>query len=317
MISISLFKDCKTYHVSSMEELMSLCAKLRSESEERYHIYVDLEKDELIKLKFPYSNFYLTFNGKKLYNSIYAKMLDEKGEELTTWKTATLTITGSHNIFENLIVTNESKEPEIKGQEVALSIYGDDNLFLKNEYWSTQDTLFVGPLPDELNTRYLDFIPYDEDYQEGNLRNFFVDTKVAGTVDFIFGAGQAIFYHCDIVTGPDVRVETYVTAPANSLKDDFGYLFYECHLVNGGAKEGSTFLGRPWRDYGKSVFAYCEYDNHINKVGFHDWSNINRTRTCRFEEYPLLEGRELVRNKLGSTLPERYVKAVEELKHSL
>ena len=167
--------------------------------------------------------------------------------------------------------------------------------------------MFVGPLPDDLSTRYIGFLPEEERYHEGNCTNYFYHCTIKGTVDFIFGAGRALFYRCDLVTLEDKRGETYVVAPSHSLKDDFGYYFESCQFQNGGAGKGSTFLARPWRDYGKAVFSNCTYEDHINPLLFHDWSDVNRTKTCRFEEYPLKEGRiYFTRNKKGSMLPEQY-----------
>ncbi len=293
MISLSFFEGCPTYEVVSYHELIDLCNRLRKENKTKpYTIYLKGNRTENANYLFPFSYFHIINENNVLESSLYANKLDKDGNELTTWKTAALKITGSHNIFENLEIHNVSLSPEIKGQEVALGIYGDDNLFLHCHSKSTQDTLFVGPLPDDLCTRYIDFLPHDERYFEGNPTNYFYECTYEGTVDFIFGAGKAIFDNCTFVTLIDKRKESYVVAPAHSLKDDFGYLFYQCNFeCQDGVEPYSIYLARPWRDYGKAVFAYCKYGTHIAKEGFCDWSDVNRTRTARFEEYPLQKGR--------------------------
>jgi pectinesterase len=266
---------------------------------------------------FPYSDFMISCDegAHEISGSRYAKMLDEKGQELSTWKTATLKVTGNHNLFENLEIKNTAGDPENKGQEVALAVYGDDNLFLKCALSSTQDTLFVGPLPDDLSTRYLGFIPEDERYHEGNCRNYFFHCAIFGSVDFIFGAGQADFLECAIGSIDDGRETSYVCAPAHSLKDDFGFLFYQCSFIAAGAKKSSVYLARPWRDYGKAVFVECAYGAHIKPEGFSEWNTEKRYLTARFEEYPLQKGRvSWVKNKESAPLEERYCAEIAQLK---
>lgn len=320
MVSIETFKNSKSFSVSSYQELIMLCNSLRIDnSTTPYTIYIKGNMKENGNYRFPFSYFQIINEDVVLNSSLYAKMKDENDEELTTWKTAALKITGSHNIFRNLKIKNIAGSPEIKGQEVALGIYGDDNIFIDCYFSSTQDTLFVGPLPDDLCTRYINFLPQDERYFDGNATNYFSHCKICGTVDFIFGAGRALFDECELMTLFDKRGETYAVAPSHSLKDDFGYLFYQCKFTKGDyVNDSSTYLARPWRDYGKCVFAFCKYDTHINDLGFHDWSDVNRTKTARFEEYPLKEGRvSWIHSKENSSLPKKYSDMILSLRKSI
>lgn len=313
MISLSLFdnKPVLTFH-SVQERLSKLTDKRKEDPQTPFNII--LTTMEKISFSFPFDYCHLILKGK-IADDHYAKELDEQGKELTTWKTPVRKVTGNHNIFEGLEIENTAKRPEEKGQEVALAVYGDDNLFLNCTLVSTQDTLFVGPLPDDLSTRYLGFLPEEERYHEGNCTNYFSHCTIKGTVDFIFGAGRALFYQCDLITLNDKRRETYVVAPSHSLKDDFGYYFESCCFLNGGAEKESTFLARPWRDYGKAVFSNCTYEDHIHPLLFHDWSDVDRKKTCRLEEYPLKEGRaSFTRNKKGSVLPKQYRALLDEFK---
>lgn len=320
MISKSFFNGAKEYTVSSYQEMILLCQTLRFQyPDEPFCIYIKGKEKEVGYLKFPFSNFRIVSLYGSLVSTRYANQKDENGEDLTTWKTAALKVTGSHNLFENLDIENISFEPETKGQEVALGVYGDDNLFLSCILKSTQDTLFVGPLPDDLCTRYIDFLPQDERYFDGNATNYFHGCTIYGSIDFIFGAGRALFDNCTLITLQDRRKESYVVAPSHSLKDDFGYLFYQCQFKKEkGVEKETIYLARPWRDYGKAVFAYCQYEDHISKEGFHDWSNVNRSKTARFEEYPLQEGRvSWTYNKKDSLLPEKYTLAIKALREAI
>lgn len=320
MININLFKNSKEFSVNSYQELISLCSMLRNDnSTTPYTVIINSSEPEIGNFKFPFSYFKIISKNHELDSKLYANLKDDNGEDLTTWKTAALKITGSHNLFVNLDIRNISGSPEINGQEVALGIYGDDNIFLNCTFKSTQDTLFVGPLPDDLSTRYIDFLPQDERYFEGNPTNYFKNCNIYGSVDFIFGAGRAIFDNCNLITVYDKRNESYVVASAHSLKDDFGYLFYQCNFKKEiGVNNSTVYLARPWRDYGKAVFAFCTYEDHINKEGFHDWSNVNRIRTARFLEYPLQEGRvSWTYNSKDYTLDKKYTNAILEFKNSI
>lgn len=320
MINKNLFKNSKEFHVNNYDELINLCSLLRKDNPNTpYTIYIDNNEKEIGNYKFTFSYFRIISNNHELDSTLYANMKDENGDELTTWKTAALKITGSHNIFENLDIRNISFSPEIKGQEVALGVYGDDNIFINCTFKSTQDTLFVGPLPDDLSTRYLDFLPEDERYYEGNSTNYFSNCDIYGSIDFIFGAGKAIFDNCNLITVADKRNESYVVASANSLKDDFGFLFYQCKFKKeNGVFDNTVYLARPWRDYAKAVFAFCTYDSHINPEGFHDWSNVNRIRTARFLEFPLNDSRvSWTYNKKDEELDKKYTNSVLELRNSI
>jgi pectinesterase len=319
MISFQDFVNSETYSVASYSDLLILAKRLRSQDLRKPYTILLKGREEVGNFVFPYSFFHIRALSGSLTSHLYANQLDKAKKPLTTWRTAALKITGSHNLFENIIIQNDAGNPEEKGQQVALGIYGTDNAFVDCRFSSTQDTLFVGPLPDDLATRYQGFLPDEERYFEGMALTFFRHCRIEGTVDFIFGAGQAVFDDCDLITRKDSRGETYVVAPAHSLRDDFGFLFENClFLREDGVQDGSTYLARPWRDYGKAVFSKCVYGPHIASAGFHDWSDVIRTSTARFEEYPLSKGRvSWVKNTQESVLPQRYCRVVAQVLKNL
>lgn len=317
MISRNSFPKTEKKHASSFAEALLTIKEIRLADSSPILIEID-EGVEQGNFVFPYSNVMIVGlgAGRKLVGHLYAKMLDEQEKELTTWKTPTLKVTGSHNFFENMSIVNDSGEPALKGQEVALAVYGDDNAFCLCKLLSSQDTLFSGPLPDDLTTRYAGFLPDEERYHEGNCRNYYFDCSITGSVDFIFGAGQAIFDKCRLISIDDGRKEGYVAAPAHSLKDPIGFLFNECDFSSPNLPNNSIYLARPWRDYGKAVFLNCSYGPHIKSEGFSDWVGAPRTTTARFEEYPLEEGRvSWTHNEKGSI--ETYEALVDEVRTNI
>ena len=219
----------------------------------------------------------------------YAKKPDERGVEYNTFRTWTLAVCADGVTMEDLSVVNDALHPERKGQEVALTVYGDDFKMRRCALSSTQDTLFLGPLPADLIARYDGFLP-DWLRRDKACAQTFTDCLVEGTVDFIFGCGRALFENCEIRSLSDARKVGYVAAPAHALEQAEGFLFRECRFT---AEEGvdGVYLARPWRDYGLCVFQDCSYGKHISPLGFDKWNDTERDKTARFYETPPVSGR--------------------------
>ena len=219
----------------------------------------------------------------------YAKKPDEHGVEYNTFRTWTLAVCADGVTMEDLSVVNDALHPETKGQEVALTVYGDDFQMRRCTLTSTQDTLFLGPLPSDLIERYDGFLP-DWLRQAKSCAQTFTDCLIEGTVDFIFGCGKAVFENCEIRSLYDVRKVGYVAAPAHALEQTEGFLFRGCRFTAEEGVEG-IYLARPWRDYGLCVFQNCSYGGHISPLGFDKWNDTERDKTARFYETPPVRGR--------------------------
>lgn len=221
----------------------------------------------------------------------YAKKLDEHGVEFNTFRTWALAVCADGVTMRDLSVVNDSLRPEEKGQEVALTVYGDGFSMERCRLTSTQDTLFLGPLPGDLIERYNGFLP---DYLRQNrpCRQRFANCLIEGTVDFIFGCGEAVFEDCEIRSLRDARGIGYAAAPAHSQEQTGGFRFRNCRFTaEEGVAPGSIYLARPWRDYGLCVFEDCAYGAHISPLGFDKWNDTHRDQTARFYEAPPVAGR--------------------------
>lgn len=215
----------------------------------------------------------------------YAKKPDSLGREYNTFRTYTAAVLAPHVRFRNLTVENDAKFPEEKGQEVALTVYADDFQAESCRLISTQDTLFCGPLPPDLTERYDGFLK-DELRGTGFTRQIYRSCLIAGTVDFIFGCSDALFEDCELRSLYDVRGHGYVAAPAHGKSQDVGFVFDGCRFTRENrTADGSVFLARPWRDFGKASFIDCIYDTHIAQEGFDKWNDTERDKTARFSEY--------------------------------
>ena len=215
----------------------------------------------------------------------YAKKLDDRGRELITFRTYTMAVLADNVTLRDLTVENDSKMPEVKGQEVALTVYADSFYAEDCSFLSTQDTVFCGPLPPDLIERYDGFLK-DELRRDLFQRHIFRSCLIAGNVDFIFGCGDSLFDNCEIRSVFDVRGHGYVAAPAHALSQEIGFVFNNCRFTcEEGVAPNSIYLARPWRDFGKSSFINCMYGSHISKEGFNKWNDTDRDKTARFSEY--------------------------------
>ncbi|HEX2202614.1 MAG TPA: pectinesterase family protein [Longimicrobium sp.] len=114
-------------------------------------------------------------------------------------------------------------------------------------------------------------------------RAYFAGCAILGSVDFVFGAGQAVFEDCDIVTldrGEDPN--GYVTAPSTPLSRPYGLVFVRSRLrkEHPGMGAGTVALGRPWHPaadpqaVGSAVFVDCWMDDHVSAAG---WARMGAT----------------------------------------
>lgn len=222
----------------------------------------------------------------------YAKKLDERGREYNTFRTWTVAVCAEGVTMRDLSIVNDALRPEEKGQEVALTVYADGFSMEDCILSSTQDTLFLGPLPADLIARYDGFLP-DPLRRDMPCRQSFRRCLIEGTVDFIFGCGQALFEDCELRSLVDARGHGYIAAPAHALEQTGGFLFRRCRLTaQEGVEAGSVYLARPWRDYGLCEFEDCAIQGgHIAPEGFDKWNDTHRDQTARFYETPLLPGR--------------------------
>jgi len=231
-------------------------------------------------------------NQTRIVWNDYAKKPDQFGREYNTFRTWTAAVCADGVTMTDLAVVNTAKQPETLGQEVALTVYGDDFVMERCALSSTQDTLFLGPLPKDLIQRYDGFLP-DILRRDISCRQIFRACLIEGTVDFIFGCGEAVFERCELRSLRDARDVGYLAAPAHAPEQERGFLFQDCTITSEpGVPPGSVFLARPWRDYGLCEFQNCTIlGNHISPLGFDKWNDTHRDQTARFYETPARMGR--------------------------
>lgn len=172
-----------------------------------------------------------------------------------TFRTYTVKVQGSGITFRNITIENNSAR---LGQAVALHTEGDRLTFINCRLLGHQDTVFTGT---------------------AGTRLYFKDCYIEGTTDFIFGPSTAWFEHCTIHS----KANSYVTAASTPQDCAYGYVFNDCKLT-ANPEVTKVYLGRPWRDYGYTLFMNCELGKHIRPEGWHPWQK-SREQTARYMEY--------------------------------
>lgn len=177
------------------------------------------------------------------------------GKGMGTFRTYTVKVEGSSITFKNITIKNNSAR---LGQAVALHTEGDRLIFINCRLLGHQDTVYTGI---------------------AGTRLFFKDCYIEGTTDFIFGPSTAWFENCEIHS----RANSYITAASTPQDRPYGYVFNNCRLT-ADADIDKVYLGRPWRDYGYTLFMNCDMGRHIRPEGWHHWQK-ERQQTARYMEY--------------------------------
>ncbi len=219
----------------------------------------------------------------------YAKKTFPDGREYGTFNSQSFLIGADDFEAENLTIANTAGSGDKVGQAVAVYADGDRLVFRNCRFTASQDTLFTAPLPPKPVERATFGGPRDAAPRR-NLRQLYDRCYIAGDVDFIFGCATAVFTDCEIFSkkrlvpeGGEKTIHGYITAASTDEDVPYGYVFSNCRLT-GDAPEHTVYLGRPWRDYGHTVFLNCWMGAHIKPEGWHYWKP-EREETARYEEF--------------------------------
>ncbi len=172
-----------------------------------------------------------------------------------TFRTYTLKIEGNDMTLKNITIENNSAR---LGQAVALHTEGDRLTFINCRFLGHQDTVYTGV---------------------AGTRLFFKDCYIEGTTDFIFGPSTVWFEHCDIYC----KSNSYITAASTPKNIMYGYIFNNC-TVSCAPEVTKVYLGRPWRDYGYTLFMHCSLPAQIRPEGWHHWREEAK-QTARYLEF--------------------------------
>ncbi len=133
-------------------------------------------------------------------------------------------------------------------QAVALMTEGDKQVFKNCKVVSFQDSHYP---------------------KQPNTRQYYLNCFIQGATDFMFGSATAFFESSRInaVVGGQ-----YLTAPSGTPRE-FGLVYNNCQLTaNANVPAQSYYLGRPWKDFGKTVYLNTKMGPHIKDIGWAVWA---------------------------------------------
>lgn len=204
-----------------------------------------------------------------------ATALHADGQKRGTFRTYTLLVLADGCTLRGLTIENAAAPRESVGQCIAL--FAESDLFTCEDctLLSAQDTLYTGPLPPR-EVIPGGFLGPTQLLPRRAQRHIYRRCTIKGDVDFIFGGAAAWFEDCDIVSVnayTDGRVPSgYAAAASTPEGQKYGYVFHRCRFLAGeGVPDQCMYLGRPWREYAKTVLLHCFIGPHIKPEGWDDW----------------------------------------------
>ncbi|XP_010512807.1 PREDICTED: probable pectinesterase/pectinesterase inhibitor 20 [Camelina sativa] len=187
--------------------------------------------------------------------------------EETTFNSATFILSGPNFIGVNITIRNTAGPT--KGQAVALRSGGDLSVFYSCSFEAYQDTLYTH-----------------------SLRQFYRECDVYGTVDFIFGNAAVVLQNCNLYPRqPRKGQSNEVTAQGRTdPNQNTGTAIHGCTIRPADDLATSnytvkTFLGRPWKEYSRTVVMQTYIDAFLEPSGWNAWSGDFALSTLYYAEY--------------------------------
>ncbi|KAL6549430.1 hypothetical protein OROHE_008547 [Orobanche hederae] len=194
---------------------------------------------------------------------------------MTTYNSATVGVVGDGFMASNLTIQNTAG-PDAH-QAVALLLDSDHSIMENCEFIGNQDTLCAL-----------------------SLRQYYKSCTIQGNVDFIFGNSAAVFQDCLILVAPrqlspESGETNTVTAhgrtdPAQST----GFVFWNSvingtksymDLYNKNKNVHKNYLGRPWKEYSRTIFIQCTLEALISQDGWMPWDGDFALNTLYYGEF--------------------------------
>jgi pectinesterase len=166
-------------------------------------------------------------------------------------------------------ITVENAAGPSKHQAVALRVNADLSAFYRCSFAGYQDTLYAH-----------------------SLRQFYRDCDIYGTVDFIFGDAAVVLQNCNLYARrPDPNQKNVFTAQGREdPNQNTGITIQGCKVAAAAdlvpvQANFSSYLGRPWKTYSRTVFLQSKIDSLIHPRGWLEWNGSFALDTLYYAEY--------------------------------
>ncbi|XP_039115013.1 pectinesterase-like [Dioscorea cayenensis subsp. rotundata] len=187
-------------------------------------------------------------------------------QNFTTFRSATLAVSGAGFLAKGITVENSAGYEN--HQAVAMRSSSDLSAFYLCSFVGYQDTLYVH-----------------------SLRQFYRECDIYGTVDFIFGDASVIFEFCNLYARkPGPKQKNIFTAQAREdPNENTGIVLHKCKIA---AAEDLipvqssvlSYLGRPWREYSRTVIIRSNIGSLIDPAGWLEWNGTFALSTLYYAE---------------------------------
>ncbi|XP_065618191.1 pectinesterase 2 [Quercus suber] len=153
-------------------------------------------------------------------------------------------------------------------QAVALRSGSDLSVFYRCSLEGYQDTLYVH-----------------------SQRQFYRECDIYGTVDFIFGNAAVVLQNCNIYARyPPNKTNTLTAQGRTDPNQNTGISIHDCTVkaasdLMASQNSVTTYLGRPWKEYSRTVFMKTYLDSLIAPAGWMEWSGNFALNTLYYGEY--------------------------------
>ncbi|KAG0550797.1 hypothetical protein BDA96_01G368400 [Sorghum bicolor] len=238
----------------------------------RYFIYVkEGVYDEMVNITGRMANVTMYGDGSKRSVVTGNKNIVDG---VRMWRTATFAVDGDSFMAMKLGIKNTAGVE--KQQALALRVKGDKAIFFNCRIEGNQDTLFAQAY-----------------------RQFYRSCVISGTVDFIMGDAAAVFQRCLLVVRQPRQGQPAVVT-AQSRRDHqqtTGFVIHRCQIVadeelagsnknkSGSSALVTTYLGRPWKEYARTVVMESIIGGFVHGQGYMPWEGKDDLGTAFFGEF--------------------------------
>ncbi|PWA51933.1 pectinesterase inhibitor domain, Pectin lyase fold/virulence factor [Artemisia annua] len=185
----------------------------------------------------------------------------------TTFNSATVAAVGDGFLARDITFQNTAGPSG--NQAVALRVGSDLSAFYRCGIIAYQDTLYVH-----------------------SNRQFYVNCYVTGTVDFTFGNAAVVFQDCQFqARRPNPKQKNMVTAQGRTdPNQNTGIVIQKCKISASSDLQPvqasfPTYLGRPWKEYSRTVVMQSSISDVIDPAGWYPWNGDFALDTLYYREY--------------------------------
>ncbi|XP_010520347.1 PREDICTED: probable pectinesterase/pectinesterase inhibitor 51 [Tarenaya hassleriana] len=229
--------------------------------------------EETVRVPFEKKN--VVFIGDGMGKTVITGSLNVGQPGMTTYNSATVGVLGDGFLARDLTIQNTAG-PDAH-QAVAFRSDSDFSILENCEFLGNQDTVYAH-----------------------SLRQFYRNCRIQGNVDFIFGNSASVFQDCQILVAPRQSQPEHgennaVTAHGRiDPSQSTGFVFLNCSingtneymtLFKANPKVHKNYLGRPWKEFSRTVFIGCNLEALITPDGWMPWSGDFALKTLFYGEY--------------------------------